>query len=399
MERKQILLLAWEYPPTLVGGLGRHVYELSKAIAHKGHVVHVITNFVEGSLPYECMHYVHVHRVRGNFEDYSQFYNWIVGLNEAMIHYAHSLCKSISFDVIHAHDWLVCTAATWIQKMEQIPLIITIHATEHGRNNGIYTPLQRQIHLKEKELVRAAEAIIVCSKFMKHEVQTTLQGDPERIFIFPNGINAHFFDELKPSYEIRKRYYLENRLLIFSIGRIVSEKGFYTIIEAAPILVAKYPSVMFVIAGKGPMLETYQSIVSERGLETNVAFLGHITEEVQRAFLLESDIILVPSLYEPFGIVALEGMLAEKPTIVSDVGGLGEIILHGYNGRKMIPGSAVSLVEQLQIVIEDKEHAEQIAFHGYQYVLKYYSWNKIADHTLQLYEQIVDITKSGGGMQ
>ncbi|WP_379966259.1 glycosyltransferase family 4 protein [Ectobacillus sp. sgz5001026] len=399
MERKQILLLAWEYPPTLVGGLGRHVYELSKSIAHIGHVVHVITNFVEGSLTYECMNQVHVHRVQGNFEDRTQFYNWIMGLNEAMVQYAQSLCSTISFDVIHAHDWLVCSAAISLQEKKQIPLIITIHATEHGRNNGIHTPLQKQIHMKEKELVQAADAIIVCSNFMKQEVQSILQGNPEKMYIFPNGIDAYFFGECHPSCVIRKRYFLENRLLVFSIGRMVSEKGFYTIIEAAPALVEKYPLLMFVIAGKGPMLETYQSIVKERGLGANVSFLGHITEEEQRAFLQESDVVLVPSLYEPFGIVALEGMLAEKPTVVSDVGGLGEIIIHGYNGRKITPGSAASLIEQLQIIFEDKEHAKQIAFHGHQYVLKYYSWKKIADLTIQVYEQVVEITKSGGGMQ
>jgi glycosyltransferase involved in cell wall biosynthesis len=395
MKQKRILILTWEYPPMLVGGLGRHVYELSKAVAEAGHIIHVITNSVEGSLSYEHMDNVHIHRVKSHYEDQSNFYKWIAGLNDAMIQYADCLCKEMSFDLVHAHDWLVCTAAKTLKYAQALPLITTIHATEHGRNYGIHTSLQREIHMKEKELVQEADAIIVCSQYMKREVQLILESPPQKLFVFPNGIDENFFRHAKPSYSVRQKYKLQDRTLIFSIGRIVNEKGFYTVIEAAPSLIEKYPHIIFIVAGKGPMLDMYRHIITERGLQQFISFVGHISEEEQRAFLQESDIVLVPSLYEPFGIVALEGMLAKKPTIVSDVGGLREIIEHGENGYKIEPGNACSLNEQIEHVLANTESAHRVAQNGFNLVRKEYSWKRIAADTLGVYQIIAGKCKNG----
>lgn len=395
MEQKRILILTWEYPPMLVGGLGRHVYELSKATAEAGHIVHIITTHVEDSLCYEHMDTVHIHRVKSRYEDKTNFYRWIGGLNEAIVQYAERLCKEITFDLIHAHDWLVCTAAKTLKQTQGFPLITTIHATEHGRNYGIHTSLQWEIHMKEKELVQEADAIIVCSQYMKQEVQTILESPPQKLFVFPNGIDENFFCYAKPSYSVRKKYSLDSRILVFSIGRIVNEKGFYTVIEAAPSLIKKYPYIIFIIAGKGPMLDVYRNMVMERELQHFILFVGHISEEEQRAFLQESDIVVVPSLYEPFGIVALEGMLAKKPTIVSDVGGLSEIVKHGHNGYKAEPGNADSFMQQIETVLENKDSAQCVAQKGFDLVRQEYSWKKIAIDTIKVYDKVTYKSRNG----
>jgi 1,4-alpha-glucan branching enzyme len=391
----QILLLAWEYPPMLVGGLGRHVYELSKAVAAKGHTVHVITTHVDDFKFYEQINHVHVHRVKSHYDNRADFYTWIDGLNKAIVQYAQVLCKEVSFDLIHAHDWLVCSAATAIKRQEHIPLLTTIHATEHGRNNGIHTSLQYEIHMTEKELVKESDVLIVCSTYMKHEIELILDASPSKIAIFPNGIDTNFF-KLSMGQSVRNTYALQDRIIVFSIGRIVNEKGFQTVIDAAPELSKRYSCLMFIVAGKGPMLDYYRSVVTERGLGHVISFVGHISEEEQRAFLQESDIVLVPSLYEPFGIVALEGMLAAKPTIVSDVGGLSEIVIHSENGFKMHPGDVGSLIEQIERIVTNPKEATRIAENGREYVLQKYNWTTIAENTIRVYRGAVHHSKSGG---
>ncbi|MDG4655524.1 glycosyltransferase family 4 protein [Ectobacillus antri] len=388
MERKRVLILSWEYPPMLIGGLGRHVHELSKALANAGHIIHIITTYVEGSQLYEEVEAVHVHRVcrKGSRE---HFYHWISELNEAILQYALCLCEEVAFDLVHAHDWLVGEAAKQLQKSKGLPLITTIHATEHGRNQGIHTPLQWEIHMKEKELVKESQAVIVCSEYMKKEVLRILNPSLQNIFVFPNGINEAFFCNAKPLATVYRTYDLQNRTIVFAIGRIVNEKGFYTIIEAAPELIRFDSTLIFIIAGKGPMLEFYKHVVAERGLGQFIHFVGHVSEEEQRAFLQSCHIVVVPSLYEPFGIVALEGMLANKPTIVSDVGGLSEVVQHGHNGYKMEPGSAHSLTMRIKEIINAPEIACQIAQNGYNLVKKQYSWSKIAMDTVRVYEDSV----------
>lgn len=395
MEPLRILMLAWEYPPMMVGGLGRHVYELSRALARNGHEVHVITVHDKPQIFYEKIKAVHVHRVVRNLYDKNQFYEWVNHFNEEMIKYALQLCERYSFHVVHAHDWLVAKCAIELQRKKGLAIVATIHATEHGRNNGIHTPLQHNIHMKEKELAKTSQFIIVCSQFMKDEVVKVLEMDDEKVTVLPNGIDEHFFHETAPMYKGIEDQ-LEQHFVVFSIGRIVSEKGFYTIIEVAPHLTSFYPNLLFIIAGKGPMLEQYRAIVKERGLQDHVVFCGYISEEEQRAFLQSCDVLLIPSLYEPFGIVALEGMLAKKPVIVSNIGGLREIIIDGINGFHIEAGCPYSLSHQLTYVIEEYEFAYEIAQKGYKDVLTHYNWNKIAQSTVQVYENVVQHHKMGG---
>ncbi|MEI4800282.1 glycosyltransferase family 4 protein [Bacillus sp. FJAT-51639] len=396
MEPLRILMLAWEYPPMMVGGLGRHVYELSRALAYYGHDVHVVTVHEEQCTTYEKVHGVHVHRVSVDYREKYHFYEWIAALNKSMLAYTQELCKGYVFDVIHAHDWLVAICAMDLQKKQQLTLVTTVHATEHGRNSGIYTSLQWKIHMHEKELVKESNVVIVCSQFMKSEVMRNFEINSEGVIVHPNGIDCNFFHAVTPSLEITKRYHLSDRLVVFSIGRIVNEKGFYTIIEAAPHITQRYPQVLFIIAGQGTMLEQYRAVVQRKGLQHSILFLGHITEEEQRAFFQRCDVLLIPSLYEPFGIVVLEGMLAKKPVLVSRVGGLQEIIIEGVNGFLMKAGCAQSLNEKLICIIEQPEIAQCAANKGYEDVLVHYNWSEIARATAHTYEKAVQHHKCGG---
>lgn len=384
-RKLKILLLSWEYPPNIVGGLSRHVSGLAVHMADLGHEVHVLTAH-NGEIPtYETESGVHVHRVKpvNNQDDY--FLSWIGGLNLAMVFKAERLAEEILFDLVHAHDWLVGTAAIAIKETLKIPLLSTIHATEHGRNNGIYNEIQQFVHEKEQQLINNTDQLIVCSEYMKDSLESIFQAEDSKIAVIPNGVEL-------PAVEIDVFKIfpgLTSRKYIFSIGRIVKEKGFETIVEAAAIAKSKGLDYFFMIAGKGPMLDTYRRKVMDSHLENHVAFIGFVSDEQRNALLSGCDIAVFPSLYEPFGIVALESMILAKPTIVSKTGGIKGIVKHLQTGMLMSPGNAESLLEQIDFLINNPCHAEEIGQKGRQVVKSLYGWKRIASETTRVIEDML----------
>ncbi|WP_413380175.1 1,4-alpha-glucan branching protein domain-containing protein [Alkalihalobacillus sp. 1P02AB] len=378
-NKKKILMLSWEFPPMMVGGLSRHVFDLSRALTKDGHEVHVLTSYVEGYPTYENNLGIHVYRVKGLQPKAESFFDWVGSLNMAMVQCLEKITRTVQFDIVHAHDWLVSVAAKAIKTTYNIPLLVTIHATEHGRNHGIHNDLQFEINQKEWELTYEADQIIVCSSYMKEELKSIFSLPEEKMAIIPNGVDI---EQVTVHHDQDFKIDDDNRFTIFSVGRVVKEKGFETIIYAAENMREKGVDFKFVVAGKGPMLEQYRQLVYEKGLDHYVLFLGFISDEDRNSWLRRSDVVLFPSLYEPFGIVALEGMAAGKATIVSDTGGLADIIDHGKNGLKMIPGHVESLVDQVLYLFNHPIAREQLAEQGLVDVKSKYDWNQIAQQTL-----------------
>ncbi|MEH7250590.1 glycosyltransferase family 4 protein [Neobacillus niacini] len=379
----KILILTWEYPPNVVGGLSRHVYGLSVHLAQLGHAVHVVTAGNGGLPVYEKSNGVHIHRVTPlNTED-DDFLDWVAGLNLAMSYLAEKIAEEITFDIIHAHDWLVGASALTLTDILSIPLLTTIHATEYGRNNGIYTDMQRFIHEKERQIISESDQIIVCSHYMREELLTNFYLTEEKIAIVPNGI-----EQVAVKVDLIEIYpFLKNRKYVFSVGRMVREKGFETIIEAAQIAKESGREIYFVIAGKGPMLERYRKLVSEQKLDHFVAFIGYVTDVERNALLMKSEIAVFPSLYEPFGIVALEAMVLGKPTIVSETGGLKGIVNHLKTGLLMVPGDAESLIKNIDFFLQNPNHAKEIGEKGREIVTSLYGWKRIASQTVKVIEE------------
>ncbi|GAE33451.1 1,4-alpha-glucan branching protein domain-containing protein [Halalkalibacter akibai] len=376
-EKRSILMLSWEFPPMMVGGLSRHVFDLSRAMVNLGHEVHVLTSHVDGYPDYEINQGVHVHRVRGLQPHSDQFFDWVGSLNLAMVQYMNKFARKHDFDVIHAHDWLVGVAATALKRSLQIPLLATIHATEHGRNNGIHSELQYEINQKEWELTYEADRVIVCSDYMEKELSTIFSLSKDKLSIIPNGVD---FELIKPK-SVSRHIETNEAFTIFSVGRMVREKGYQTVIDAASILKERNMKIRFVIAGKGPMLETYQQQVRDRQLESHITFLGFISDEERNEWFYRCDATIFPSLYEPFGIVALEGLASGKATIVSDTGGLAGIIRHEENGVKFYPGDEMSLVSQVLYLYNHPILREALATEGLNDVRTRFDWGTIATET------------------
>lgn len=380
----KVLMLTWEYPPQVVGGLAMHVFGLSKQIAQMGVEVHVITSGTEELPSFEMVEDVYVYRVQPLNECDDEFLSWIGGLNWAMVLKAIALDSRFHFSMIHAHDWLVGAAAVTLKDWLGISLMTTIHATEYGRNSGIHNEIQQFIHQQEQQLIASSDQIIVCSTYMREELISIFGISRETIAVIPNGVE--FENEKGSSKQLFQKR--PDQTLIFSVGRIVREKGFETIMKAAELVKENDINLTFIVAGKGPMLENYRLYVREKQLEEQLKFIGYITDEEKHAYLLESDITVFPSLYEPFGIVALESLACGKPTIVSETGGLAGIIRHLQTGLFMEPGNALSLLEQIQFLLKNPRQAREMGRQGRQLVRSIYGWGRIAMETKQV---MVDI--------
>ena len=386
----KILMLTWEYPPRIVGGIARVVNDLSKRLIKDGHDVYVIT-YKEGNVPYyENDKGVHVYRVDNYMINANNFIDWTMQLNFNMISKAAEIInKEGKFDVIHAHDWLVAYAAKTLKESFGIPLVSTIHATEAGRNSGIHTPDQKYVNDTEWMLTYESSEVIVNSKFMKNDLQRLFGLPYEKINVVPNGINTTVYNGLERDYDFRRKYAMDNEKIILFMGRLVYEKGVQHLISAMPKILSGYHDAKLIIAGKGGMLDQLKAQVNAMGLGNKVYFTGYLNAKQVSKMYKCADVSVFPSTYEPFGIVALEAMLAGVPTVVSDVGGLNEIVEHRVDGMKSYAGNPNSLADSILELLLNPELCDKVTKKAKQKVKNEYNWAKIAQDTYFTYEKAI----------
>lgn len=387
----KILMLTWEYPPRIVGGIARVVHDLSKRLIKDGHEVTVITYKDGENVPeYENDKGVNVYRVDNYMIHPNNFIDWIMQLNFNMISKAIEIInKEGGFDVIHAHDWLVTYAAKSLKNAYDIPIVATIHATEAGRNSGIHDDTQRYINDTEWLLTYEATEVIVNSNFMKNDLQRLFGLPYDKINVIPNGINLTNFTGIDRDYDFRRQYAMDNEKIILYVGRLVYEKGVQHLIAAMPKVLSNYNDAKLIIAGRGGMIDELKAEAASLGLTDKIYFTGYLdSKKVQKMYKC-ADIAVFPSTYEPFGIVALEAMLAGVPTVVSDVGGLNEIINHGVDGMKAYAGNPNSIADSITALLYDHQLATNVAKKAKQKVKEQFNWEKIAQDTHFTYEKAI----------
>ncbi len=386
----KILMLTWEYPPRIVGGIARVVNDLSKRLIKDGHDVTVVT-YREGNAPYfEDDKGVKVYRVDNFMINPNNFIDWIMQMNFNMIAKANEIiAKEGAFDVIHAHDWLVAYAAKTLKNSYDIPIVSTIHATESGRNSGIHDETQRYINDTEWMLTYESTEVIVNSNYMKRELQSLFGLPFEKINVIPNGININMFNGVEKDYDFRRKYALDNEKIILFMGRLVYEKGVQHLISAMPKILAGYHDAKLVIAGKGGMLDELRAQVNSLGISNKVYFTGYMDSKQVCKMYKCADVSVFPSTYEPFGIVALEAMLSGTPVVVSDIGGLNEIVEHGVDGMKSYAGNPNSLADSILALLYNPQLADSVVKKAKAKVKNEFNWAKIAQDTHFTYQKAI----------
>lgn len=388
--KEQVLMLAWEYPPRIIGGLARVVWALSKELANMELDVHVVTADHPGTLEHELDGSVNVHRVKTQTDTTPDFLSWVNRLNIGLLQYAIKLHQEKPFDIIHAHDWMV-TDAAWVMKSGfGIPIVSTIHATEAGRMGGnIHTDMQRYVNQMEWRLTFESWKIIVNSKHMLHELNRNFNVPTDKIVIVPNGTDPSHFNFQFDAKPLRANFAAEHQKIVLYVGRLVNEKGVQTLLYAAPMILSHFPGTQFLIVGTGYFMDELKSIAHGLGIDHNVKFMGYVSDEELLRLYKIADVVTIPSHYEPFGIVALEGMAANVPVVVSDVGGLRDFVEHMETGITTYAGNAHSLAWGILEVIRNPELADRLRKNAYEKVQNVYNWKSIAHATYDVYRQVL----------
>jgi len=382
-------MLSWEYPPRIVGGISRVVYDLAQKLGEKDNEVHVVTFCEPGTKEVEKDKNVFVHRVPAFDVGTYNFVDWVLHLNFALIERSICVLNDVgSFDIIHAHDWIVAFAAKTLKNSYHIPLVCTIHATESGRNWGIHNDVQRYISGVEWWLAYESWRVIVNSNYMRNEVKSVFSLPDDKIRIIPNGVDINKFKGYERNPEFRLKYAMENERVVFFVGRLVNEKGANVLLEAIPKVLQQCYDTKFIIAGRGPQLDHLKWMASAMNISHKVLFTGYIGDEDLLKLYKCADIAVFPSLYEPFGIVALEGMVADVPVVVSDTGGLGEIVHHGVDGMKAYTGNANSLADCILELLFNADRAEEMKRRAMEKVKRVYNWDVISEQTMEVYKEI-----------
>ena len=386
----KILVLAWEFPPRLIGGIARHVAELYPEIVNLGHEVHLITVEFGDAPQYEIVEGTRVHRVPVGASN--DFFHWVVNMNESMGSHGGKLMSEMGdFDLIHAHDWLVGDAASALKHTFKIPLIATIHATEHGRYNGIYRKEHQYIDGKEKLLVHDAWRVIACSHYMRHEIERVLNCPWDKIDVVYNGIRPekkHHPEDFN-SLEFRRRFACDHEKIVYYVGRMAHEKGIYVLLNAAPhILSGMDGKVKFVIIGGGNT-HRFKTQAWNLGIWERCYFTGFMSDTDLDKFQTIANCAVFPSLYEPFGIVALESFAARVPVVVSNTGGLPEVVKHNKTGIVTYANNPDSLAWGILEVLKNPDYAQRLVDNAYNSLDHYFSWNKLARQTVDIYQRVM----------
>ncbi|MEM7815612.1 MAG: glycosyltransferase family 4 protein [Candidatus Aenigmatarchaeota archaeon] len=374
----RILMATWEFPPFKVGGIGSHCYDLSRTLASMGHDVHVLTYGDKNQE--EKTKGVTVHRLPST--NAPDTISWSMFLSHQMEKKAIELHKEEKFDLVHAHDWMTVPAGVGIKKLLKIPMVFTLHSTERGRS-GIHNSYTKMINDLEWYGTYEAHEVITVGKDFYNEVKSIFNVPENKIHYIKNGVDISRFDNNKKDID-RNLFAAEWEKLILFVGRLTYQKGVDYLLGAIPGVLNQHPEAKFVIAGGGAV-DYYRNMAYRIGIAHKTYFTGYLPEETLISLFKTADITVAPSVYEPFGIVALESAAARTPTVGSYTGGLKETIIHESTGLHSYPAHIQSLCDQINRTLWDDDWIKWMGSNARKMVEKDYTWDKIARWTTGVY--------------
>ncbi|HEY2766912.1 MAG TPA: glycosyltransferase family 4 protein [Solirubrobacteraceae bacterium] len=393
----RVLILSWEYPPVIEGGLARHVRKLAEELVRQGVAVDVLTRASaersagEHALACEDRGGVTVYRVPepGWPRELERFVGWVEQMNRDMLEAGEALAQERRYTLVHGHDWLVANASAALAERIGAPYATTVHATEHGRHQGwVAEPPQSHIHAVERWMVHRADAVITCSHYMRGHVADIFDIDEARITVIPNGIDPRDLQPVGDLEALRAEFAAPEEQLVLFVGRLVYEKGFQLALDALPGVIERVGGVRFLVAGSGTHEQELKAQARQLGLDAHGSFLGWIGDDALHSLYRIADLCVVPSIYEPFGFVALEAMASGCPCIVADTGGLREVVPAGERvGLRFNGGDAAHLGVMIERLLTDGQLRDRLVAEASEHVLGF-DWSDIAGRTRELYREL-----------
>jgi glycogen(starch) synthase len=415
-------VLVYEYPPKIVGGLGTYAAEITRKFVLQDHDVSVFTmNDDTGSMPTrELWRGIEIHRplhidVSDSLPDViaEDIRKWGRGINlfsKILVYNYLTASKVVNdlvrsegflFDIVIAHDWLSAMGGIAIKRELGLPFAFHVHSTEKGRTMGNGSEVVSNIELRA---ARNADIVVTVSNAMKDEL-IGLGFPAEKIRVVYNGVDPQKYSPSQVSEDerrkIREHYGLKDEdLMVLFLGRLVWVKGVDKLIASMPHVLQKIPNAKLVIVGLGDMQDYLSRLAQNLNLQDKVKFrFEFIPEEERIAHYAACDVAVFPSIYEPFGIVALEAMSMEKPVVVgaSGVSGMREIIINTgpeQCGFHINPNDPTDIAWGIISSLQDPQKKEQLGKNGRNRVLKEFTWDEIAKKTIRVYNDYIESQKT-----
>ena len=390
MTAPAVLTLSWEYPPVVEGGLARHVAGLSAGLVRRGADVRVLTRGADAVPAHAEDDGVVVQRVQRTSPPagLDAFLTWVDELGEELLEAGTAAAEEMRPDVVHGHDWLVAAPAAALADALGVPYVTTVHATEHGRHRGwVQKHPQSHVHGVEAEMIERADAVLVCSSFMRRHVLDVFGPDPDGVVVVRNGIDPVAAVDEGDVARLRAELAPGGETLVLCAGRLVYEKGFQVALEAFDRVVRATapaaPPARLVIAGSGPHEAELHAQAAALDLGERVRFLGWTDDATLPALYRAADVCLVPSLYEPFGLVALEAMRGGCAVVAAATGGLREVVPEG-TGVRVPPDDVRALAAALRRLLDDPGLRRRLVHAGAAHAARF-SWDDAAARSLEVY--------------
>ncbi|MEQ8435864.1 MAG: glycosyltransferase family 4 protein [Ilumatobacter fluminis] len=378
----RVLMFTWEYPPSSTGGTAAHVDGLSHALTRLGHEVVVVTRRVVGTDHDTTIAGVRVLRADVDLP-------WLP--DDVIAHTAsgnHALVGTLSAlgdwepDIVHAHDWRVAWATDTAASLFGAPMITRFHGTERGRHGGHLSPgTAEQINRVEWWQANRSRRIIASTKLLVRDIVDGFELDPDSVRRIPGGIDPEWWRAAgpnEPTPSVRGG-------TVLAWGRVQYEKGFQVLAGAIAALRYRVAGLECTIAGRGSYLPELQSQIDLAGVGDLVDLVGFVTDNELRAAIHAAGCVVIPSLYEPFGVVALEALAGGAPLIVADTGGLAELVGGTGSALTFEPGNAADLADCIERVLTDRDLADDMIRRGAELLEATYSWDAIAARTVAVY--------------
>ncbi len=386
-KKFRILMLTWEYPPRIIGGISRVVEGLSRALTRLGNEIHVITNEMPGSPAEENDEGVFIHRVTID-SPAPNFHSWVLLMNHYFVKRAGILARQVGyFDLVHVHDWLVYTSGSEIKSMLGCHLISSLHSLEFKRAGSISSPEGSMVDSFEWWITYESSLIIVASGSMKADTKWRFNVPDSKIWVIPIGLDIGRFRRARPDRDaVRKKFGVNplEKLVIF-VGRLTHQKGCEYLIRAVPS-VARYDNVRLIIVGDGYQRGDLEREANQTGEGWRIRFTGFLPDSDLIDLMMSSDAMVIPSVYEPFGVVALEGMAAGVPIVASNVDGLGEIIRHDLTGILVYPKDPSSISWGISRILSDSSFAKLLVENATIELSNRFTWDAVARLTVDAYK-------------
>lgn len=401
----RVLTFGWDYPPLKNGGLGVACHGLTEELIKSGvEVVFVLPREqpVVGSLKFVFANVTPaaLHVVDSSLVPYqsSQSYVELIDPGGKRLRFSHNKLEEVyryaeaarsialreSFDLIHAHDWSSYLAGLVAKAVSGKPLVLHVHATAYDQAAG--ENVDPEIYTIERKAFHEADAVVAISNYTKDIITNKYDVHPDKVAVIYNGINPGEQLTLAP---VLKDLKAQGKKVVFYNGRITIQKGVDYFIRAARRVVDVDPNVVFVISGWGDMERQIMHLVGSLGLSQNVMFAGALWDEERDRMYQSADLLVMPSVSEPFGLVPLEAIQNGTPALISKQSGVSEVLTHALRvdfwdidemANKILAALTYSPLNR-QLVAEGKQELRKL------------TWKHAAEKVVVLYQSLLDWMK------